>query len=141
MLKAGRFLPAIVICLAALAVAPATADALEGVGARPLGAAAAPTPNSPSNGNSFDLAVRYEHGEGVAQDYGRALSLYCEAAEQNDARAFQNLGWMFLNGRGVGRDAAIAVGWFHRAADGGVEQAANLLRSLASVAPTPANGC
>ena len=68
-------------------------------------------------------------------------SLYCEAAEQNDARAFQNLGWMFLNGRGVGRDAGIAVGWFRRAADGGVEQAGNLLRSLASVAPTTANGC
>src|SRR5262245_20366337 len=58
------------------------------------------------------LAGRYENGEGVDRDYGRALTLYCRAADQGDPNAFLSLGWMYLNGRGVAVDDAIAVRWF-----------------------------
>ena len=53
------------------------------------------------------LAMQYESGVSVPRDYGRALTLYCEAARRGDPRAFYGLGWMYLNGRGVARDDAI----------------------------------
>ncbi|MGH6869230.1 MAG: transglycosylase SLT domain-containing protein [Methylocella sp.] len=90
---------------------------------------------------SFEMAVRYEHGEGVRQDYARAVELYCDAARQGDARAFFNLGWIYANGRGVPRDGAVAVGWWRKAADRGLIEAGNLLRLLKTTAPAPLLGC
>ncbi len=89
----------------------------------------------------FDQATRYEHGEGVAQDYERALILYCEAARHGETRAYLNLGWMFLNGRGVPKDGAIAVTWLRKAADRGTEQAANLLRLMPNQTASAETGC
>jgi soluble lytic murein transglycosylase-like protein len=89
----------------------------------------------------FDLAARYEHGEGVTQSYEHALALYCEAARRGESRAFFNLGWMFLYGRGVPQDGAIAVAWLRKAADRGTQQAANLLRLMPSQSPSTASGC
>jgi hypothetical protein len=89
----------------------------------------------------FELATRYEHGEGVAQSYEHALALYCDAARRGESRAFFSLGWMFLHGRGVPHDEAIAVAWLRKAADRGTEQAANLLRLMPSQAASAASGC
>jgi len=89
----------------------------------------------------FELAARYEHGEGVAQSYEHALALYCDAARRGESRAFFNLGWMFLHGRGVPHDEAIAVAWLRKAADHGAEQAANLLRLMPSQVASTASGC
>lgn len=94
-----------------------------------------------SGSPSFELAVQYEHGEGVEQDYSRALQLYCDAANRGDPRAFFNLGWIYLNGRAVSQDDGIAVGWLRKAADAGVPQAANLLRLLSYTAPSAQLGC
>ena len=44
-----------------------------------------------------NLALLYEDGRGVRQDYARALKLYTEAAEAGEMRAAVNLGhytWM-----------------------------------------------
>jgi soluble lytic murein transglycosylase-like protein len=90
---------------------------------------------------TFDLAARYEHGDGVAQNYERALALYCEAARRGEAKAFFNLGWMFLYGRGVTRDDAVAVTWLRRAADRGSEQATNLLRLMSHTEAATKTGC
>ena len=90
---------------------------------------------------TFDLAARYEHGDGVAQNYDRALALYCDAARRGEAKAFFNLGWMFLYGRGVSRDDAIAVTWLRKAADRGSEQAANLLRLMPHTEAAAKTGC
>jgi hypothetical protein len=87
------------------------------------------------------LAMRYESGLSVPRDYGRALTLYCEAARRGDPRAFYGLGWMYLNGRGVARDDAMAVMWLRRAADRGIAQAANLLQLLSRVSPRSAQDC
>jgi hypothetical protein len=94
-----------------------------------------------SESPSFELALQYENGEGVARDYARAVQLYCDAANHGDARAFLNLGWMYVNGRGVPRDDGIAIGWWRKAADFGVPQAANLLVLLSHVAPAVHLGC
>lgn len=87
------------------------------------------------------LAMQYESGLSVPRDYGRALTLYCEAARRGDARAFYGLGWMYLNGRGVARNDATAVMWLRKAADRGIAQAANLLRLLSRISPAPAQDC
>ena len=87
------------------------------------------------------LAQQYESGLSVPRDYGQALSLYCEAAQRGDPRAFYGLGWMYLNGRGVVRDDALAVMWLRKAADRGIAQATNLLQLLSRVSPAPAQGC
>lgn len=98
---------------------------------------AAATSESPN----FQLALQYENGEGVARDYSHAQQLYCEAADQGDVRAFLNLGWMYVNGRGMPRNDAIAVGWWQKSAAAGVPQAASLLHMLGSVAPAADLGC
>lgn len=87
------------------------------------------------------LAMQYESGLSVRRDYGRALALYCEAARRGDPRAFYGLGWMYLNGRGVARDEAMAVMWLRKAADRGITQAANLLQLLSRVSPARAQDC
>ena len=57
----------------------------------------------------FALALRYEHAEGVPRDYARALQLYCDAAQQGNAAAALNIGWMFLNARGVARATRVGT--------------------------------
>ena len=86
-------------------------------------------------------ALHYEHGEGVPINLGRAHALYCKAAALGDPLAAFNLAWMYLNGRGVSRDDAIAVHWLHKASDRGVVQASNLLGLFPRTLPSDSNGC
>ena len=74
-----------------------------------------------------EWAVRYEHGEGVSQDYDRAMRLYCAAARRGHAQAQYQLGWMYANGRGVARNDAQAAAWFRLAAAKGDAPAARML--------------
>src|SRR5579864_2087387 len=78
----------------------------------------------------FIQAIHLEHGEGVTPDPVRALALYCQAGSLGEPRAYLNLGWMYLNGRGVRRNDAMASAWLHKAAQAGVVEAANLLQML-----------
>ena len=64
-----------------------------------------------------EWAARFEHGEGMARDYIRAVRLYCTAAAQGNVEAQYQLGWLYANGRGVPRDDALAAAWFQRAAE------------------------
>lgn len=82
-------------------------------------------------------AVALEHGEGVPQDVGQAMALYCEAARLGDADAQFNLGWMYANGRGVARDDALAALFFGLAAKQGVVQAKNMLRLMGEESAPP----
>src|ERR1700680_3533938 len=56
-----------------------------------------------------ELALAYEHGEGVPTDQLKAAALYCEAARRGDAEAQYSLGWMYANGRGVARDDGVVA--------------------------------
>lgn len=69
----------------------------------------------------------YEHGEGVAKNPMRAMELYCAAAEAGSADARYHIGWMYLLGRGVKPDTAMAGRWLSDAADRGDPQAAALM--------------
>jgi len=76
-------------------------------------------------------AEAHEHGNGVPRDGERAAQLYCEAARLGDAVSLFNLGWMYANGRGVGRDDAQAAWFFHAAAErGGFPQAWRMLPAV-----------
>ncbi|MGZ3308110.1 MAG: tetratricopeptide repeat protein, partial [Xanthobacteraceae bacterium] len=73
-------------------------------------------------GNSdaqFNLALIYDKGQGVPQNYTTSVSLYRKAADQRDARAQNNLGEMYEKGKGMPQDYAAAVSWYRKAADQG----------------------
>jgi hypothetical protein len=55
----------------------------------------------------------YDNGLGVIQDYAEAVYWYRKAAEQGDASAQTNLGFMYENGRGLLQDAVFAHMWYN----------------------------
>lgn len=87
------------------------------------------------------LAVKYEHAEGVPQDYLKAAALYCRAARLGYADAQYSLGWMYANGRGVSRDDSVAAQLFAMAAEQGHEYARNMMRFTRPHATTPLPSC
>ena len=64
---------------------------------------------------------------GVPQNRAEPIKLYRLAAEQGNAHARDNLGFVYIDGVGVQRDYAEAAKWFRKAADQG-----NSTRSLIS---------
>lgn len=77
-----------------------------------------------------EWAIRYEHGEGVNQDYAKAVRLYCAAAQRGYMLAQYQLGWLYANGRGTERDDALAAAWFQLAANQGSDHAQRMLKLL-----------
>jgi len=78
----------------------------------------------------IEWALRYEHGEGVAQNFDHAVQLYCRAARAGHRDAGYQLGWMYANGRGVARDDHQAAAWFKLAAGKGDDHAQRMLKRL-----------
>jgi uncharacterized protein len=78
---------------------------------------------STAAGSCFgQVVVGYCYDEGcggVAQDYTEAVRLYCLAAEQGNAFAQNNLGFMLQHGQGVAQDYAEAVRLYRLAAEQG----------------------
>jgi uncharacterized protein len=56
---------------------------------------------------------------GALQDYAAAMSWYQKAADQGNAPAQFNVGFMYFNGLGVPQDYAAAMSWYRKAADQG----------------------
>jgi soluble lytic murein transglycosylase-like protein len=88
-----------------------------------------------------EWATRYEHGEGVPQNYERAMQLYCAAARRSDVQAQYQLGWMYANGRGVGRNDAQAAAWFRLAAAKGDAPAKRMLALVEDPAKVEQANC
>src|SRR5579863_2251323 len=59
----------------------------------------------------FIRALHLEHGDAGAPDPQQALALYCEAGARGEPRAYVNIGWIYLRGKAVHRDVAIASAW------------------------------
>ena len=68
-------------------------------------------------GAQFTLGLMYHTGEGVVQDYQKAVKWYRKAAAQDVGGAQYNLGLMYMNGRGAAQDYQEAREWFHKIAD------------------------
>ena len=62
------------------------------------------------------LGFMYEHGRGVAQDYGAAVYWYTCAAERGYPTAQYLLGLMYDKGHGVVRSDVLAYKWLNLAA-------------------------
>ena len=54
------------------------------------------------------------------QDYKTAYKLWLPLAEQGDADAQSNLGWMYENGQGVPQDYVLAHMWFSLSSSQGI---------------------
>ncbi len=78
----------------------------------------------------FKLAVMYRKGQGVQQDYKKALKWNRLAAEQGFAKAQNNLGAMYANGHGVAQDYNEAMKWYRLAAEQGYDIAQNNLGEM-----------
>ena len=68
-----------------------------------------------------DLGKMYENGNGVEQDYEKALEYYILSAEAADPdfKGMRLAGLMYLNGTGVEQDSAKAAECFEAAAEAG----------------------
>ena len=73
------------------------------------------------------LGVDYTTGQGVPQDYEKAVFWYTKAAEQGIAAAQNNLGICYNKGQGVPQDYEKAVFWYTKAAEQGYAVAQNNL--------------
>ena len=51
--------------------------------------------------SQYDLAYNYQNGNGVPQNYSKAVSLYLKSAAQGYVRAQTNLGLMYEYGDGL----------------------------------------
>jgi len=67
----------------------------------------------------FYLSRCYAHGDGVPQDYARAVEYLRLSAAQGYARAENNLGAFYAQGLGLPQNNAEAAKWFRQAAEQG----------------------
>ena len=67
----------------------------------------------------YNVAYSYYHGEGVTQDYTKAVFWYEKAAEQDHADSLNGLGICYKNGKGVSKDKEKALELFRRAMECG----------------------
>jgi hypothetical protein len=68
--------------------------------------------------------------QGYNQARLRALSIYLELANEGDASAMYNLGYMRLHGWGVEKDTDIGIGWLESAAKNGHVLSAKVLSGI-----------
>ena len=66
--------------------------------------------------SQYNLALSYDNGRGVLQDYEEAVKWYRLAAEQGDAGAQYQLALSYDKGHGVPQDYKEAVKWYRLAA-------------------------
>lgn len=67
----------------------------------------------------FHIATLYDDGNGVEQDYEKALEGYEKAIDLGNPGAMNNLGTMYYYGNGVEQDYEKALEWFDKAASFG----------------------
>lgn len=72
----------------------------------------------------------YYHGDGIQKDYGEALRWFHLSAEQGDAEAQYNLGFMYGRGEGTGKDHRASMEWFQKAASQGHAGAREILEKM-----------
>jgi uncharacterized protein len=76
------------------------------------------------------LGMLYDHGRGVAQDFGEARRWYDRGAAAGSACALSNIGYLYEQGRGIEVDQAAARRWYKRAAVQGCVQAQHNLAMM-----------
>jgi len=64
-------------------------------------------------------------GQGVEQNYPRAVEWYVKAADGGYAKAMHNLGKFYFDGTGVKQDYRQSIKWFRKASDAGMALSMN----------------
>ncbi|KAF9307089.1 hypothetical protein BGZ91_008472 [Linnemannia elongata] len=67
----------------------------------------------------YNVGAMYNYGEGVKQDFAKAVEWFRMAADQGDVDAQYYIGVMYTNGQGVTKNDSEARKWFQMAADQG----------------------
>jgi TPR repeat protein len=57
----------------------------------------------------YCLGVMYENGFGARQNYSKANLYYQRASESGHIKSIVNLGFMYLEGRGVHKDIKVEI--------------------------------
>ncbi len=81
-------------------------------------------------GARYGLGLAYYRGRGVARDRARAFALMLQSARSGYVIAEYGVGLSYADGHGTQRDSAKSRRWIQRAADKGLEEAREKLRSL-----------
>jgi TPR repeat protein len=81
----------------------------------------------------YNLALMYDQGQGVAQNYKEAVYWYKIAAAQGLAKAQQNLGAMNASGDGTAQNYIQAHVWFNLAAAQGNKEAVEKRNQIAKL--------
>jgi TPR repeat protein len=89
----------------------------------------------------FELARRLEMGIGTKSDSTKAFDLYCKAASKGHPMAAYRIGSLYLSGKGVTRNEAMAASWFRRSIELGNPEAREMMPKFASQKNLPAPGC
>lgn len=76
------------------------------------------------------LGVCYAHGEGVERDPTKALSLFLEAAKQNEPSALANTGECYMYGIGTKKNMKLAISFLSRACDYDIPEALSSLGTI-----------
>jgi TPR repeat protein len=61
----------------------------------------------------INLAVMYHTGQGVTQDYGKAMDWYLKAFAKQNGDAYSNIGVLYRDGLGVETNLPIAYALFY----------------------------
>ncbi len=71
----------------------------------------------------YELGIMYQNGEGVPQNYSKAVKWFRKSAEKGDAAAQLSLARIYDKGHGVQQNDILAFMWSNLAAGGGLERA------------------
>ena len=83
--------------------------------------------NRPAEHN---IGTCYFEGEGVDQDYAKALEWYLKAAEKKNPTSQYMIGWIYQAGFGVTQDIEEAKKWYLMSAEQGYEDAKKALEEI-----------
>ena len=81
----------------------------------------------------YDLALCYEQGREVKQDYSKAADYLLQSAEKGYTPAEVRLGSFFGRGLGVQKDMQQAINWYRKAAEQGDPLAQYAMGSFCSI--------
>ena len=75
----------------------------------------------------------YDQGDGVPQDYAKAMAWFRKAAAKGDGLAMFNIGFGYYNGDGAPQDEKKAVMWMRRAEAAGGQAAVLARKTIAQI--------
>ena len=62
----------------------------------------------------YHIALCYDEGKGIVQDYQKAVEWYSKAAEQDYHKAQSRLAMCYYKGNGVEQNYQKAIEWFEK---------------------------